>query len=311
MERLLITGGCGFIGVNLIDYLRRTGDWSISVLDNLSVGRREYLKPYDVDFIEGDIRDRELAGRAMKNAFAVVHLAADTRVIESIENPTKNFDTNVIGTFELLQIARKAQVERFVFASTGGAIIGPAVPPVHEGMVPRPVSPYGASKLAGEAYLSAYYGAYGLKTVALRFSNVYGPRSFHKGSVIAQFFRNVLEKRPITVYGDGSQTRDYIYVDDICNAIALGIKSEKGGEAYQLGSGIPTSINEILELIRRTIAPVKMPEVTFVPFRTGEIVHTHSNIDKARRELGYSPSVKLEVGLARTWQWFVSNSRAL
>jgi len=311
MERLLITGGCGFIGVNLIDYLRRAGDWSISVLDNLSVGRREYLKPYDVDFIEGDIRDRELAGRAMKNAFAVVHLAADTRVIESIENPTKNFDTNVIGTFELLQIARKAQVERFVFASTGGAIIGPAVPPVHEGMVPRPVSPYGASKLAGEAYLSAYYGAYGLKTVALRFSNVYGPRSFHKGSVIAQFFRNVLEKRPITVYGDGSQTRDYIYVDDICNAIALGIKSEKGGEAYQLGSGIPTSINEILELIRRTIAPVKMPEVTFVPFRTGEIVHTHSNIDKARRELGYSPSVKLEVGLARTWQWFVSNSRAL
>ena len=311
MERLLITGGCGFIGVNLIDYLRRTGDWSITVLDNLSVGRREYLKPYNVDFIEGGIRDRELAARAMKNAFAVVHLAADTRVIESIENPTKNFDTNVIGTFELLQIARKAQVERFVFASTGGAIIGPAVPPVHEGMVPRPVSPYGASKLAGEAYLSAYYGAYGLKTVALRFSNVYGPRSFHKGSVIAQFFRNVLEKRPITVYGDGSQTRDYIYVDDICNAIALGIKSEKGGEAYQLGSGIPTSINEILELIRRTIAPVKMPEVTFVPFRTGEIVHTHSNIDKARRELGYSPSVMLEDGLARTWQWFVSNSRAL
>ena len=310
MERLLITGGCGFIGVNLIDYLRRTGDWSITVLDNLSVGRREYLKPYDVDFIEGDIRDRELAERAMKKAFAVVHLAADTRVIESIENPTKNFETNVIGTFELLQIARRAQVERFVFASTGGAIIGPAVPPVHEGMVPRPVSPYGASKLAGEAYLSAYYGAYGLKTVALRFSNVYGPRSFHKGSVIAQFFRNVLEKKPITVYGDGSQTRDYIYVDDICNAVALGIKSEKGGEAYQLGSGVPTSINEILELIRRTIAPVKMPEVTFVPFRTGEIVHTHSNIDKARRELGYSPSVKLEDGLTRTWQWFVSNSRA-
>jgi len=310
MERLLITGGCGFIGVNLIDYLRRTGDWSITVLDNLSVGRREYLKPYDVDFVEGDIRDTELAERAMKKAFAVVHLAADTRVIESIENPTKNFETNVIGTFELLQIARRAQVERFVFASTGGAIIGPAVPPVHEGMVPRPVSPYGASKLAGEAYLSAYYGAYGLKTVALRFSNVYGPRSFHKGSVIAQFFRNVLEKKTITVYGDGSQTRDYIYVDDICNAIALGIKSEKGGEAYQLGSGVPTSINEILELIRRTIAPVKMPEVSFVPFRTGEIVHTHSNIDKARRVFGYSPSVKLEDGLTRTWQWFVSNSRA-
>ena len=310
MERLVITGGCGFIGVNLIDYLRRTGDWSLTVLDNLSVGRREYLKPYDVDFIEGDIRDREVAERAMKKAFAVVHLAADTRVIESIENPAKNFETNVIGTFELLQIARRAQVERFVFASTGGAIIGPAVPPVHESMVPRPVSPYGASKLAGEAYLSAYYGAYGLKTVALRFSNVYGPRSFHKGSVIAQFFRNVLEKKTITVYGDGSQTRDYIYVDDICNAIALGIKSEKGGEAYQLGSGVPTSINEILELMRRTIAPANMPEVTFVPFRTGEIVHTHSNIDKARRELGYSPSVKLEDGLARTWQWFISNSRA-
>jgi UDP-glucose 4-epimerase len=156
MTRLLITGGCGFVGVNLVDFLRRESQFDIVVIDNLMLGRREYLAPYDVTFIEGDIRDVGLVNEAMRGITSVVHLAADTRVIDSIQNPLINFEINVTGTFNLLQAAKKADVEAFVFASTGGAIVGEAVPPVHEQMPPRPISPYGASKLAGEGYSSIF-----------------------------------------------------------------------------------------------------------------------------------------------------------
>lgn len=238
----------------------------------------------------------------------IVHLAADTRVIESIENPVHNFDVNVRGTFCLLEAARKAGIEHFVFASTGGAIIGDARPPVHEEMVPRPTAPYGASKLFGEGYLSAYSGSYGLKAIALRFSNVYGPRSYHKGSVVAQFFKNVLAEKDITVFGDGTQTRDFVHVDDICSAITLALSHQGGGGVYQLGSGIGTSVNELLDLIRVAVHPKSMPEIHYMPFRTGELLHTHSSIDKARAELGYAPRRVLAEGIRETWNWFSSRS---
>jgi UDP-glucose 4-epimerase len=304
MKKILITGGCGFIGVNLIDYLRRTSSVEIVVLDDLSLGRREYLEPYDVTFIEGDIRNSAAVAKAVDSVSAIVHLAADTRVIDSIDDPRHNFDVNVGGTFTLLEAARKAAIDRFVFASTGGAVIGQAQPPAHEGMVPRPVSPYGASKLFGEGYLSAYFGAYGMKTVALRFSNVYGPRSFHKGSVVAQFFRNVLADKEIVVFGDGSQTRDFVFVDDICSAVSLALAKPSAGNVYQLGSGRPTSIGELLGLIQAAVHPRAMPRICHMPFRAGEIVHTHSRIDKARAELGFEPQMALLAGLRKTWEWF-------
>lgn len=311
MKKTLITGGCGFIGLNLIDYILRTNGPQIVVLDNLSLGRREYLDPYDVEFIEGDIRDEALVARVMRSVSGVIHLAADTRVIESVENPRHNFDVNVVGTFNVLEAARRAGVASFAFASTGGAITGNAEPPVHEEMVPKPISPYGASKLFGEGYLSAYFGAYGMKTIGLRFSNVYGPRSYHKGSVVAQFMKSILANKELVVFGDGSQTRDFVYVDDVCKAIMQAVVSGTGGESYQLGSGVPTSISELLDRIRVAVAPHPFPSVQYLPFRPGEIVHTYTRVDKARRALGYVPSVKFDEGLAKTWEWFVSRARSI
>jgi len=179
---------------------------------------------------------------------------------------------------------------------------------VHEQIPLRPISPYGASKLAAEGYLLSYFGAYGMKNTALRFSNVYGPRSYHKGSVVAQFFKNILAGKEISVYGDGTQTRDFVYVEDICRAICLALSADVGGQAYQLGRGKPTSVNELLDLMRDTVRPTLMPPIAYLPFRAGEILHSYSKIEKARAVLGFAPATSLSKGLERTWEWFLSET---
>ena len=181
MKTVLITGGCGFVGANLVRELD-DGSTKLRVLDNLTMGNASDIETGRVELVRGDILDPDVVDSAVKGVDAIVHLAAHTRVIESMEDPDQNFRVNVQGTFNLLQAARAHQLDRFVFASTGGAIIGEVTPPVHEEMLPKPISPYGASKLAGEAYLSAFAGAYGLNTVALRFSNLYGPSPTTRGA---------------------------------------------------------------------------------------------------------------------------------
>jgi UDP-glucose 4-epimerase len=308
--RLLVTGGCGFIGINLIAYLRRRKTDHLVVLDNLSEGRRENLREFEVEFVEGDVRDAALVNRTMRDIDAVVHLAADTRVIDSIENPDFNFQVNVVGTYNLLAAARSHGIKKFVMASTGGAIVGEVTPPVREDMAPKPVSPYGASKLCGEAYCSAFAGAYGMKTVCLRFSNVYGPRSFHKGSVVAHFFKQVLQGKCLTVYGDGEQTRDFVFVDDISAGIASALTMERGGSVYQLGTGAETSVNELIRMIRRCVGEGGPVSATYEPARKGELLRNYCDISLARRELGYAPQVDLLEGLARTWEWFRASGPA-
>lgn len=304
--RILITGGCGFIGTNLVAFLQKqTGVDRILVLDNLSLGSRENLAEFQVEFMEGDIRDASKVNLAAKGVDAIIHLAADTRVIDSIENPDFNFEVNVLGTYHLLCAARKYGVEKFVMASTGGAILGEAKPPVHEGIVPQPISPYGASKLCGEAYCSAFAGSYGLKTVCLRFSNVYGPRCYHKGSVVALFFKRMLTGKPLVVYGDGEQTRDLVYVDDICAGIHSGLSAVQGGGAYHLGTGIETSVNALIEWMRSTAGEAYPVEIRKEPARTGEILRNYADISLARKVLGFNPKVMLREGLAKTWAWFM------
>jgi UDP-glucose 4-epimerase len=303
MERILITGGCGFVGSNLIESLRRRPGLTIRVLDNESTASRRDIDAFEVEFLAGDIRDRATVERAMAGIDAVVHLAADTRVIDSIEDPGHNFDANVVGSFNLLMAARAAGVRSFIAASTGGAIMGRTPPPYHEGKVPRPISPYGASKLALEAYLSAFSGAYGMHCLALRFSNVFGPRSYHKGSVVATFFRQILQGEALTIYGDGSQVRDYVHVRDIVQAIELALDRRPAIDAIQLGSGQPTSLNALIEAIRKTVAPERL-ELRYADFRTGEVRDTTCLVDLAREHLGYRPQVSLEEGLAETWHWF-------
>lgn len=307
MNRILITGGCGFIGLNLIAYLMKKPVSDIVVLDNLSIGRKENLHEFDVEFHEGDIRDTTLVEKLISSVDSVIHLAADTRVIESIENPDYNFDVNVVGTYNLLRAARNKGIERFVFASTGGAILGDIDPPVHEGIVPRPISPYGASKLFAEGYCSAFAGSYDMRTVALRFSNVYGPRSYHKGSVVAAFYKRIINGLPLIVYGDGTQTRDYVYVDDICEAIYLSLSGEHGGKVYQLGSGKETSINELITEIKEVVGKDYNVDVRYESFRKGEIRKNYADISNAKRTLGFDSKVKLKDGLRRTWEWFSTN----
>jgi UDP-glucose 4-epimerase len=301
-KKILITGGCGFVGANLLEHLVRDGGYAVRVLDDESLGKRAHITGLPVDFIRGDIRDRAVVEQAVEGMDAVVHLAAHTRVIESVETPALNFDVNVNGSLTILEAMRRLGVKRLISASTGGAILGDVEPPVHEEMVPRPISPYGASKLAVEGYCSAYAGSYGIRTLSLRFANVYGPRSFHKGSAVAAFFRTILSGKPVTIYGDGSQTRDFIFVGDLCNGIVSGINSDACG-VIQLGSGRPVTVDALLDTMSAVVAPRAIVR-DYQPFRDGEIRETWCDIAKARRLLGFEPHTPLQQGLAQTWKWF-------
>jgi UDP-glucose 4-epimerase len=303
MTTCLITGGCGFIGVNLVAQVLRRGH-RVRVLDNLSTGIREDLDAR-VELQIGDIRDCSAVSKACQSVDTVVHLAAHTRVVESISDPDLNFAINATGTLNVLKACRDAGVRKVIFASTGGAILGEQEPPVHEAMVPRPISPYGASKLAGEGYCSAFFGSFGLNTVALRFSNVYGPWSYHKGSVVAQFIRRLMRNEPIVIYGDGQQTRDFLYVADLVDAILLADEIETPGEVFQVASGRETSVLALVEAMKRVL-PDREFQVRFEAPRAGEIFRNYASIEKARRMLGYDPKTNLEDGLRATLQWFVS-----
>jgi UDP-glucose 4-epimerase len=298
----LVTGGAGFIGQNLLRALRAQGVCA-RVLDNLSTGHGGDLHALGAELVAGDVRDPAAVARALAGADVVVHLAAHTRVVESIADPLESFEVNARGTLTLLEAARKGgTVRRFVFASTGGAILGDAVPPVHEDMPARPLAPYGASKLAGEGYCSAYFASYGLPTVALRFSNVYGPYSYHKGSVVAAFFRRILAEQPLVIYGDGSQTRDFLFVEDLCDAIVAAATRDVGGQVFHIAAGVETSIATLAERLPKITG--RRIAIEHRPARTGEVQRNCARIDRARALLGFDPVTSLDDGLSRTWGWF-------
>ena len=232
LRRWLVTGGCGFVGRNLIGRLVRDGGYDIVALDNQEVGSAAELDAAiagdaapeptttssSVRVVTADILDPHAIEAVSLDRDVVVHLAANTGVVPSIDDPRADCMVNVVGTLNCLEAARHGAVTRFVFASSG-APLGEVEPPMHEEKAPRPCSPYGASKLAGEGYCSAYWHSYGLETVALRFGNVYGPHSSHKTSVIARFIQQALAGEPLVINGDGGQTRDFIYVGDLVQAI--------------------------------------------------------------------------------------------
>lgn len=295
---VLVTGGCGFVGVNLALYLAQRG-CRVRILDNLSAANPDHPRILAAagshEIIAGDIRDGAIVSRALEGMEAVVHLAASTSVTQSLEDPKGFWDINVNGTLTLLEACRAAGVSRFVFASSNAAV-GEQTPPINEHMIPNPLSPYGASKLAGEALCSAYNHSFGMDTVALRFANVYGPSADHKSSVIPLFVKWAAEGRPFTIYGDGEQTRDFVHVDDICQAINLSLRTPGiGGEVFQIASGIETSINELVRLMGRVLG--REIRTVHQPERKGEIRSNYSDIGKARRILGFEPMVQLEQGL--------------
>ncbi len=320
----LITGGCGFIGRNLIKNLIEEGGHFIRVLDNLSVGSREDLSKVcnfvesatlasnvnsaQVELVVGDILDEQLALQAAEDIDVIVHLAANTGVAPSVENPRFDCVTNVIGTLNYLEAARLKNVKRFVFASSG-APAGECEPPIHEELPPHPVSPYGASKLAGEGYCSAYSRTFNIETVSLRFSNVYGPLSFKKDSVVAKFIKNALSGETLEIYGDGSQTRDFIYIDDLILAIRKAASVENiGGETFQIATAQETSVDEIAQKIIEVFKICgKQNEINIYKSepRLGDVKRNFSDTSKAGEILKWRPTVSLEQGLKKTLDWFL------
>lgn len=305
-ESILITGGCGFIGTNLVKYLADRG-YRIRILDNLSTGKKEYVVALNLpkvpELIIEDIRNKETVDKAVKGIYAVVHLAANSSVIDSVENPKDTWDTNVMGTLNLLEASRQNGVVKFILASSN-AVLGEQSPPIDELKIPKPLSPYGASKLATEAFCSSYYHSFGLKTIPLRFSNCYGPYCGHKSSVIARFMRRVKEGKPLIIYGDGNQTRDFIHVDDVCQAIHLSLiaKDSAYGESFQIASGVETSINGLTKMIKQVTE--RSLQTSYEPERRGEIRRNYSDISKARAMLGFEPRTKFSEGLHDLWKWY-------
>ncbi|MEP6624973.1 MAG: NAD-dependent epimerase/dehydratase family protein [Acidimicrobiia bacterium] len=301
-KTVLVTGGAGFIGVNLGRLLRVAGARTIA-FDNFVTGRSSDAEAAGyAEIVEGDIRDADAMTAAARGVDAIVHLAARTGVVDSVEDPRGDAEVNVFGTLNALMAARDAGAGAFVFASSG-APLGSVDPPGHEGLAPRPLSPYGASKLAGEGLCSAFSGSYGIAATALRFTNVYGPYSYHKGSVVALCMKRIMDGEPLVVYGDGEQTRDFVYIDDLCSAVIAAIARRPTGGLYQLGTGTETSVNELMALL---IDLMSDREVTIVnePDRRGEIRRAFSDISRARADLGYSPDTPLREGLKITCDWF-------
>ncbi len=330
----LVTGGCGFIGSALVRALAAEPGARVRVLDDLSSGSRSRLATAaafretpaasagplgeaagaePVELIVGDICDPATARIAARGADVVVHLAANTGVAQSVESPVADCVTNVLGTLYLLEAARAQGVARFVFASSG-APVGEVEPPIHEELAPHPVSPYGASKLAGEGYCSAYSRSFGLETVALRFGNVYGPGSDHKGSVVARFIRRALRGEPLEVYGDGRQTRDFVFVADLVRAIrAAAAAPGVGGEIFQIATQRETTVLELVEALVPALeaAGVRGIEIAHAAPRVGDVLRNYSDTTKAREGLGWRAETPLARGLALTVSWFLKNQAAL
>ncbi len=321
----LITGGCGFLGTALIRHLLANNlVQNIRVLDNLTVGTQKDLATVceftesslsslrtpefspQVELVEGDIRDPETCEACCKDMDVIIHLAANTGVPVSVEKPRLDMECNVNGTFNMLEGARQQHVKRFVFASSG-APAGEVEPPIHEELPPHPVSPYGASKLAGEGYCSAYFKSFGVETVALRFSNVYGPGSTHKSSVAAKFIKQALAGETLVIYGDGTQTRDFIYIDDLINALVLAAtKPDIGGETFQIATSRETTLDEITELLIQAFEKqgIDRPKVEKREPRLGDVKRNFSDTSKARSVLGWQADTQLSFGLQKTIQWF-------
>jgi UDP-glucose 4-epimerase len=304
--RVLVTGGLGFVGTNLVTGFLDGPDVRLRVLDNGSAGPPQ--PPLDDPRVEiriADVRDRAAVDDAAASVDAIVHLAAQTGIVDSLSEPRSSVAINVEGTLNVLEAARRHGVRRVVCASSNAAV-GRHEPPLDEDCLPQPISPYGATKLAAEALCCAFAEAYGLETVALRFSNVYGPWSVHKGSVVATFFRRVLRREPIVIHGSGDQTRDFLFTEDLTWAVRLAIERPVVGRVYQVASGRETAIRELARACQH-IGEKDLGHPVAVEYRmarAGDVPRSYSSIARIGAELGFVPTISLDEGLRRTWAWF-------
>ncbi len=311
--RALVTGGAGFIGSHVAEIYLEHG-YEVDVVDNLASGRREHV-PVGARFHELDIGSPEAARLVREGRFDVIsHLAAQIDVRKSVTDPSYDAGVNIGGALNLLEAARAGGARsRFVFSSTGGAIYGDFVPvPTMEDMPKDPESPYGIAKLSVEYYMAYFARVHGLETVALRYSNVYGPRQNPHGEagVVAIFCDRILSGRPMTVFGDGMQTRDYVFVEDVARANLAAARASLPAmrtldtRSYNIGTAQETTVLQLAELLR--IAAGASTPIQLAPARVGEQLRSVVNVDKADRELGWKPRVSLADGLSATHGYFAN-----
>ncbi len=302
--KVLVTGGAGFIGSHTVDKLL-ANDFEVITLDSLRSGNMKNIRHHMVDkgfqFVQGDIRNVNLVKNLVKDADYVVHLAALVSVPESIRDPALTHDINVNGTLNLLEASAAYKVKKFVYASSCAVYGNAEKLPIKEVYQTKPESPYGVSKLTAENYVQKYHEDFGLKTVCLRYFNVYGPRQAYNdySGVITQFLNRIKNGLPLVIFGDGKQTRDFVYVGDVVEANLLALKSEKAvGEILNIGSGLATSISQLacklLEITNK-----KDLKIVHSQAREGDIRHSVADITKAKEKLGYIPKTSLDDGLKK------------
>lgn len=306
-QRVLVTGGAGFIGSHVADAYLAAG-WQVTILDNLSRGRTENL-PRGAEFRHADVGSEEARELAATGAFDVIaHLAAQIDVRVSVSDPVHDAEENLLALLNILEGARAGKVRRFVFSSSGGVVYGEGTPPHVETAPKLPISPYGVSKLATEYYLACYRTLYGMEAVALRYANVYGPRQDPHGEagVVAIFCNRLMSRRPITIYGDGTQTRDYVFVTDVARANVLAATATLPAAdgtldppAFNIGTNVQTDVNQLAAALMRATG-IEVP-IERAEERAGELRASALVIDKAARALGWKPLVSIDEGLKATF----------
>jgi nucleoside-diphosphate-sugar epimerase len=305
--RFLVTGGAGFIGSNIVKRLV-SEDHSVRVLDNFATGRRENLEDVwdKIDLVEGDIRDFWTVINATKNIDYILHQAALPSVQRSIQNPLTTTEVNVNGTLNMLEAARFHKVKRIVYASSSSTYGNTPTLPKEESMRSQPLSPYAITKLAGEEYCISFYRIYGLEAVCLRYFNVFGPHqnpASQYAAVIPKFIVSFLEDRPPVIFGDGEQSRDFTFIDNVVEANLLAcVKDEAVGKVMNVACGKKFSLNDLVTKLQK-IAGKKI-EAVHQEAQIGDIKHSLASIDLAKKVLGYQVKVDFEKGLEKTFEWF-------
>jgi nucleoside-diphosphate-sugar epimerase len=308
--RYLVTGGAGFIGSNVVDELVRRSH-QVVVLDDLSAGKESNLASVrnKIDFRIGSITELAALQSACHRADYVVHLAARTSVPRSVKDPIETNRVNIDGTLNVLVAARDAKVKRIAFAASSSAYGETPTLPKVETMHPEPISPYGVTKYVGELYAQVFGRVYGLESACVRYFNVFGPRqdpTSQYSGVLSRFMLAVIQGQPPVVYGDGEQSRDFTYVDNVVDETLLACeKAEASGLVFNGGTGVRITINEVLKLLEKITG--KKIQAKYEPPRTGDIRDSQADISLPRRMLGYEPQVDFEEGLRRTWDWYKSN----
>lgn len=308
--KVLITGGAGFIGSNVAAYFLKEG-FEVVLLDNLSTGYRENIpksppRSPKVRFIEGDILDPAILKEAVAGCRAVLHFAASVGNRRSIENPKGDSQANVLGTLNVLEAARAEGIRKIVYSSSAGIFGELKKLPIDEEHPKDPDTPYGVSKLAGELHALAFGKLYGIDAVCLRYFNVYGPgqRFDAYGNVIPIFATRRLKREPMTIYGDGEQTRDFVHVGDVAQANFLAATREGVGGVYNIGSGTTITINHLVALMNE-VAGQPFSSVEYAPIRKGDVRHSLADITKAKTRLGFQPRFSLEKDIKNYWEWVV------